>query len=315
MLCFLVAVLQLISQGATLRVSHPWVNQYMQVVGHPDLHGWDGTNPPMIGDIVSAVIQEFRKLGGNGNSSQGHDQEAVSWRGQRAQPTGLSAAQSTTGSFGTGNPPYRATASGVGEVSAGGQARPNPSDTSTSRGRETRPKKKKPKHHTPIPAIPTKFDELQDLPTQRLTRLLDDNIARQALLLEMTSVVEMKGLRTDVLNGNVETARSTVSKQETARVLREEAERMRLELKDLQTSYEGLSLFYPIVRPSIPAVWPDSLFLSFGNSCGFYLFYVRGTPPDSTIITAAIAAPLYDTWYVTASTTRHILSRYSRSRL
>lgn len=263
MLCFLVAVLQLISHGATLRVSHPWVNQYMQVVGHPDLHGWDGTNPPMIGDIVAAVIQEFRKLGGNGKSSQSHDQEAVSWRGQRAQPTGLSAAQSTAGSFSTGNPPYRATASAVGEVSAGGQGRTDPSDTSTSRGRETRPKKKKPKHHTPIPAIPAKFDELQDLPTQRLTRLLDDNVARQALLLGMTSVVEMKGLRTDVLKGNVETARSTVSKQETARVLREEAERMRLELKDLQTSYEGLSLFYPIVRRSIPAVWPDSLFLCF----------------------------------------------------
>lgn len=236
------AVLQLISQGTTLRVSHPWVNQYMQVVGHPDLHGWDGTNPPMIGDIVAAVIQEFRKLGGNGNSS-GRDPEAVSWRAQRPPSTGLSAAQTTPGTFGAGSPPYRNTAGGVGDVSASGQGRANPSDTSTSRARETRPKKKKPKHHTPIPAIPVKFDELRDMPTQRLSRLLEDNVARQALLLGMTSVVEMKGLRTDVLKGNVETARSTVSKQETARGLREEGEQMRLALKDLQTSYEGGSLF------------------------------------------------------------------------
>ena len=214
----------------------------MQVVGHPDLHGWDGTNPPMIGDIVAAVIQEFRKLGGNGNSS-GRDQEAVSWRGQRPPPTGLSAAQTTPGTFGTGSPPYRSTASGIGEVSASGQGRANPPDTSASRARETGPNKKKPKHHTPIPAIPAKFDELQSLPTQRLSRLLEDNVARQALLLGMTSVVEMKGLRTDVLKGNVETARSTVSKQETARGLREEGEQLRLALKDLQTSYEGASLF------------------------------------------------------------------------
>lgn len=219
----------------------------MQVVGHPDLHGWDGTNPPMIGDIVAAVIQEFRKLctsSGNGNSS-GRNQEAVSWQGQRPPPTGLSAAQPTPSTFNTSTPPYRGTASGVEEVSGRSQGRPSPPDTSTSGARETRPKKKKPKHHTPIPAIPAKFDELQDLPTQRLSRLLEDNVARQALLLGMTSVVEMKGLRTDVLKGNVETARSTVSKQETARGLREEGEQMRLALKDLKTSYEGGSLFPP----------------------------------------------------------------------
>lgn len=77
------------------------------------------------------------------------------------------------------------------------------------------------------------------MPTAQLSRLLEDDVARQALLLGMTSVVGMKDLRTEVRQGNIETAQSTLSKQETARVLREDCERMRLSLKELQTSYEG----------------------------------------------------------------------------
>lgn len=230
------AVLQLLSQ-----VSHPWVNQYMQVVGHPDLHGWDSTNPPMIGDIVAAVVHEFGR-GNPGGDSSGHNQQRASWGGQKAPLPRFPPAQPPTGAFGVINPSVGNVPVGVAGVAAGDGRRLDSSGTDPSRGRETHPNaapKRQPKHHTPIPAIPTKFDELQGLSTPQLVRLLQDDVARQALLLGMTSVVGMKDLRTQVCKGNVDTARSTITKQETARVLRDEGEQMRLALKELQTSYEG----------------------------------------------------------------------------
>lgn len=233
-------MLQLLSS-----VSHAWVNQYMQVVGHPDLHGWDGTNPPMIGDIVAAVIREFARGNPGGNSS-GRDQDTAMWGGQRAQPAMYSAAHPGPRAIGMGVLPGGGP-SGVGQLAVGGQGRTDvnvPGDLSSlaqRQARDARPKasRRQPKHHTPIPAIPNNFDELQGLPILQLSRLLQDDVARQALLSGMTSVVGMKDLRTDVRKGNVETARSTLSKQEIARVLREEGERMRLLLEELQTSYEG----------------------------------------------------------------------------
>jgi hypothetical protein len=50
-----IAVLQLLNQ-----VTHPWVNQYMQVVGHPDLAAWQGVNGKPIAMILAEVIAEFR---------------------------------------------------------------------------------------------------------------------------------------------------------------------------------------------------------------------------------------------------------------
>lgn len=248
------AVLQLLSQ-----ISHPWVNQYMQVVGHPDLHGWDGTNPPMIGDVVAAVIREFGR-DNPGERYSGHDQgtASTSWGGQRAHATGFSTAQQTgyAGAGGAGNPAHGIASGGTRDVSS----REGRTDTSmdvdssyTTQRRarvtpSTKTPRRQPEHHTPIPAIPTKFEELQELSTQQLRRLLEDDVARQALLLGMTSVAGMKDLRTDVRKGNVETARSTLSKQEAARNLRGECEQMRNALRELQTSYEGEGHLLQIVQ-------------------------------------------------------------------
>lgn len=209
----------------------------MQVVGHPDLHGWDGSNPPPIGDIVAAVIQEFARDSGS-VISPGRDQATTSWGGPRVQPpTGFSAAQPAPGAFGIGNPLVGTPSSGMAGAGAGAQERVGLAD-STQR-REAHPKKSRQKHQTPIPAIPFKFSELQGLSTEKLSRLLGDESARQALLLGMASVVQMKDLRTDVRKGNVETARQIIAKQDTASTLRGEGEKMKVELKGLQTSYEG----------------------------------------------------------------------------
>eukprot|EP00903_Cladosiphon_okamuranus_P012995 g12125.t1 len=81
--------------------------------------------------------------------------------------------------------------------------------------------------------------ELQGLSTEKLNRLLGDESARQALLLGMASVVQMKDLRTDVRKGNVETARQIMAKEDTASALKSEGEKMKAALKGLQTSYEG----------------------------------------------------------------------------
>lgn len=245
-------VLQLLST-----VTHPWVNAYMQVVGHPDLHGWDGTNPPLIGDIVAAVIQEFARDSGSVNSS-GRNQATASWGGPRVQaPTGFSAAQPAPGGFGMGNPLVGTPASGLVGAGAGAQEHAEVAD-STHRP-QAHPKKARQKHQTPMPAIPFAFSELQGLSTEKLTRLLGDESARQALLLGMASVVQMKDLRTDVRKGNVETARQIMAKQDTANALRNEGEEMKAELKGLQTSYEG-GLTYPYrimaaQRKSFWAIW------------------------------------------------------------
>lgn len=223
-------VLQLLSP-----VTHPWVNTYLQVVGHPDLHGWDGTNPPLIGDIVAAVIQEFSRDDGN-VSTGGRDQSP--WETRRQQ-SGFPAAQPAHGTQNSmaGNPPTSMPTGGGSGIATVDPVRTDGTGSTQSRGIEGHPKK--PQHHTPIPAIPVTFSELQDLSTEQLSRLLDDESARQALLLGMASVVQMKDLRTDVRKGNVETARLTIEKQDDASVLRNEGEKMKTELKALQTSYEG----------------------------------------------------------------------------
>lgn len=240
-------VLQLLSQ-----VSHPWVNQYMQVVGHPDLVGWDATAPPMIGGIVAAVIVEFRRGNAVGGEMPTGRHETSSWGGQSAQQAGFSREAPIMGQ--SGHSQYaRSDASPVMGASnirqnpvnslgrAGNEGVVDTSNPAHSRGRDSRANKsrRQPKEQTPIPGIPTKFDELQDMTTAQLSRLLDDDVARQALLQGMPSVVGMKELRTEVRKGNVKTAQATLAKQDEARVLREEAERLQLTLKELQTSYEG----------------------------------------------------------------------------
>lgn len=232
----------------------------MQVVGHPDLHGWDGSNPPLLGDIVAAVIQEFSRINGGVNSAA-RDQPTTSWGGPSVrQPSGFPAAQPSPGGYGVG----ASAASRVAGVGTGAHGRAFTTDTSQRRGSETRAKKARPKHQTPIPAIPSSFSELQGLSTEKLSRLLDDESARQALLLGMASVVQMKDLRTDVRKGNVETARQTIAKQDAASVLRKEGETMKVELKSLQTSYEGKIL--PFVwlkqtRSIRPVVFARSMLL------------------------------------------------------
>lgn len=243
-------VLQLLSQ-----VSHPWVNQYMQVVGHPDLIGWDATAPPMIGDIVAAVIVEFRRA--NTGQMPAGRHENPSWGGQSAQQAGFSReaqvmGQSAHGQYARGevSPVMGANSIGQNPVNslgrAGNEGIVDTSNSAHSRGRDSRANKsrRQPKEQTPIPGIPTKFDELQEMTTAQLGRLLDDDVARQALLQGMPSVVGMKELRTEVRKGNVKTAQSTLAKQDEARVLREEAERLQLTLKELQTSYEGGNVPY-----------------------------------------------------------------------
>ncbi|CAM9559368.1 unnamed protein product [Ectocarpus sp. 12 AP-2014] len=227
-------VLQLLSP-----VTHPWVNTYMQVVGHPDLHGWDGTNPPLIGDIVAAVIQEFGRSNG-GVTSSGRDQASTVWGGSIAhQSSGFSGAPPAAGAFGLGNPPASHPASGATGGAASAKGYTNMTSTSQRTGGEVQTRRTRPPvHHTPIPDIPDTFSELHGLSTEKLNRLLGDESARQALLLGMTNVVRMKDLRTDVRKGNVETARLTLAKQDAASVLREEGEKIKAELKTLQTSYE-----------------------------------------------------------------------------
>lgn len=223
----------------------------MQVVGHPDLHGWDGTNPPLIGDIVAAVIQEFGRSNG-GVTTSGRDQASTVWGGPIAQqPSGFSGAPPAAGAFGLGNPPVSHPASGATGGAASAKGYTNMTSTAQRTGGEVQTRRTRPPvHHTPIPDIPDTFSELQGLSTEKLNRLLGDESARQALLLGMTNVVRMKDLRTDVRKGNVETARLTLAKQDAASVLREEGEKIKAELKALQTSYEGVPLRLRVAKPS-----------------------------------------------------------------
>lgn len=228
------AVLQLLSQ-----VTHPWVNQYMQVVGHPDLNRWDGSSPPMIGDVVSAVISEFRRAASAGGSS-GHDGGSPAWSAYPQQHPSSSATASQPydrSSFDGREPPPGSGSSGGGRHSADGGSGQREQPT----GRRLRSQRVD--QHTPIPPIPQKFDELEGMTTPQLERLLDDDVARQAMLLAMPSVVGMKEIRSDVRRGNLQTAQATLAKEEQCHALRKEAEDMRGALKELQVSYEGTWMY------------------------------------------------------------------------
>jgi hypothetical protein len=74
--------------------------------------------------------------------------------------------------------------------------------------------KGKEKHHTPIPAIPTTFDELEEMPYSNLKRLLEDDVARQSLVLSMPSVVGFTELRDQICCDNAQTAAENLKERE-----------------------------------------------------------------------------------------------------
>ncbi|CAM9129484.1 unnamed protein product [Choristocarpus tenellus] len=222
------AVLQLLS-----KVSHRWVNQYMQVVGHPDLNGWDGTSPQMIGDIVAGVIEEFRRDCNIGSSTSPPVVDPASqWSGYGSQPVqpfpGQGVRSDTVGNLDTS----RRRSGEKTLPSAGGHSPPRVTPGGAAEaGEQTR--------GTRIPAIPSQFEELQNLTTAQLTRLLEDDVARQTMIQAMQSVVGMKEVRTEMRKSNFKVAQSTMGKQEAIDLLRTESENMKLTLKDIKEAYDG----------------------------------------------------------------------------
>lgn len=238
LLSFTLSVLQLMSQ-----VSHPWVDQYMQIKGHPDMHGWDSASPPMIGDIVSAVIREFGResTGGNPPGWAANEGRGVSGPGMQ-QPAPFVARGPPAAHFAGGDIPRGRGAGGAGDSPASSATRPTSTPSPVPRvSREVHrtPSAEYSNSYTHTPPVPTKFEEINKKSTKEISHLLEDDDARRALLLGMPYVVRTKELRTDVRKGNVDTAQSILSKHEEGLRIREEAKEMRSELLSLQNIFQG----------------------------------------------------------------------------
>ncbi|CAM9217217.1 unnamed protein product [Discosporangium mesarthrocarpum] len=231
-------VLQLLS-----KVQHKWVNPYMQVVGHPDLNGWDGSSPKMIGDIVAAVISEFRRdssSGGAGNTAVDQSKRWAGYGGQELQ-TPLNQGVLDTSAFGSGPRPLHDI---VGQptmhgMEYGGGRNGGMSPARPKGGLIGRNASEKQLTQTRAPPIPNKFEELKDLATPQLERLLEDDTAREALVLGMAPVMSMKELRTDFRKNNAKAAQHTLGKQEEMDMLRTEAENLKMTLQDIKAEYEA----------------------------------------------------------------------------
>ncbi|CAM9317804.1 unnamed protein product, partial [Phaeothamnion confervicola] len=231
-------VLQLLSQ-----VQHPWVNQYMQVVGHPRYANWDGnaacTGSPeyLVGNIIAEIAQEFRSKSGanaaatNGASATGGPSLAASTQQQQSQYGQPTVAQPTYGHYpqlsGSGG------ASGVGGGTSGASGGGN----STAGGRSG--KLDESEHHVPLPPVPARFNELENMTLPQLRRLLEDDVARRALLEGMPSVAGMREVRADMRRGNAQVAEATLAKAGQLAAQRAEAAQLQAQLRELCDEHAG----------------------------------------------------------------------------
>ncbi len=194
-------------------VSHPWVNQYMQADGHPGLVDWKASSPSLLADILLEIMTEFNRTatslqspGYGGQQVMGEDGNggvkilSPAWGAGTGDPHGRNLSSTSTNSqlsggyhASIGYQPYLRSPLDGQQV-----ARPAPFENlirAQSEGELS---------HTPIPPVPSEFPELKDKPLSQLNRLVDDDVARMALMKAMPSVVSFSDMKDQLCYGNVQ---------------------------------------------------------------------------------------------------------------
>ncbi len=185
-------------------VFHPWVNQYMQVDGHPSLVGWKMSSLRLLADILLETMAEFNRAAAAASRSPDH------WGRQGMRENGSEGMQILSPALGSGS--LQAENDQLGGVGYREmhQCRSYP----ISNGHDvTRPApfedlkraySEEQLSHTPIPPIPSEFPELNDKPLSQLNRLIEDDVARMALIKAMPSIVSFRDMKDQLCYENVQ---------------------------------------------------------------------------------------------------------------
>lgn len=234
-------------------LKHEWVNQYNQVVGHAYLTPGTWSNQFELAQLVKEVLDELMNTPNTGGSS---DMPPIRntgiGYGQVSIPDPVAAIPSpheVNGGMGrgggSGGPPAYANASSAQPHRSGGQ----PSSHVTNGGaavmhaeyehKDGGAESKMSEFAIPVPPIPERFEEIEAMTLDQVERLLRDDVAFSAHLMNMDSVKTMRDLREQVIEENAKIAQSTLQHRDELEVLRAETLALQLELQQLKEAFDA----------------------------------------------------------------------------
>ncbi|DAZ98086.1 TPA: hypothetical protein N0F65_005248 [Lagenidium giganteum] len=200
----------------SMPVNHPWLDAAGNVVGHQDLNQWTAHSD--FGRIatyvvpwvpVSEIVSELRRVAATAVTPP----QAASSLSPSQTPSDRQRSSSSSSSY----MPY---------PSAGANAQP-----------PVKPAKPEPSlQRMQIPATPAVFPELEELSHSQMQNLADDEKALKAFVKNMATVQEFMKLREEIMFGNMDIAKKTLSYQDDLRALQAEVEVLRAELRETQES-------------------------------------------------------------------------------
>ncbi len=199
-------------------VFHPWVNQYMQAVGHPGLAEWKVSSPMLLADILLEIMVEFNRTVAAASQSPDHSGQQVMRENGNGGMQILSPAWGHGESDAHGmNQPLSFSPAANYQLE-GFRGRDQLHSYPTSAGHDTtkrplfqdlkRAQSEEQLSHTPIPPIPSEFPELNGKPLSQLNRLIEDDVARMALIKAMPSIVGFRDMKDQLCYENVQVGRA-----------------------------------------------------------------------------------------------------------
>ncbi len=199
-------------------VFHPWVNQYMQAVGHPGLAQWKASSPMLLADILLEIMAEFNRTIAATSQSPDHRGRQVMRENGNGGMQILSPAWGSVTSDVRGVSQSLSFSPAANDQLEGFRGRDQLHSYPTSVGHDTtkrppfedlnRAPSEEQISHTPIPPIPSEFPELNGKPLSQLNRLIEDDVARMALIKAMPSIVGFRDMKDQLCYENVQVGRA-----------------------------------------------------------------------------------------------------------
>eukprot|EP00591_Stephanopyxis_turris_P006224 CAMPEP_0195526188 /NCGR_PEP_ID=MMETSP0794_2-20130614/27096_1 /TAXON_ID=515487 /ORGANISM="Stephanopyxis turris, Strain CCMP 815" /LENGTH=341 /DNA_ID=CAMNT_0040656813 /DNA_START=118 /DNA_END=1143 /DNA_ORIENTATION=- len=200
-----------------VKASHPWLDSKMLVIGYPAIISdiqWTSSKI-LLGKAVNDVVKQF----------QLNPPTAIQITDQSLQRLQQQTNSQTKGSIhhpslppqhmGSPPPPNYEAALATGQVS-------------------------EEVFHMPIPAVPSSFPELDKMSKSEMETLLNDDAAFLSHVEKMSAVTTINDLQESILKGNVDTAKSTLEKQEEIGTLHAEVEVLKKSLEDKVSVFQEL---------------------------------------------------------------------------
>lgn len=179
---------------------HPWLDARMRVIGYPPIVSdiqWSSFNITL-GKAVNEVVQYFQL--NPPTIQQITDQSLAKLQHQQQQPTHLR--QPSQPPHYLGNPPP-------------------PTYEAAMQSDDFSPRSGEP-FHMPIPAVPSTFPELNSMSQDQLKTLLNEQEAFSKYVDSMNAVTTITDLQTSIVEGNVDSAKANLARQEELETLHAE---------------------------------------------------------------------------------------------